>query len=63
MCIWCIRDGVFSDDDWNEMLHEKLREPSLIDRVKQFVCKKKEGHEKPKEETGNVTSLNRRSSF
>lgn len=36
MCIWCLRDGVFSDDDWAELLHETRRSESLIDPVKQF---------------------------
>jgi hypothetical protein len=36
MCIWCLRDGVFSDDDWKELLDEQMHQPSLMDRVKDF---------------------------
>lgn len=36
MCIWCIRDGVFTDKDWEELLKEERHRPSLIDQVQQF---------------------------
>lgn len=37
MCIWCLRDDAFSEEDWKEMLEERLNQPSLLDRVKRFL--------------------------
>ncbi len=37
MCIWCLPDGVFTVEEWKEMLEEKLRQPSLLDKVKRFI--------------------------
>lgn len=40
MCIWCLRNGLFTEKEWKEIMHEELNRPSLLDQVKQYVLPK-----------------------